>query len=176
MTPQLKHLVLATVAGGCLALAPHATGASAASSCTHAESHQLDFWLGSWAIGGPGAAGNASSNVSLALDQCMVIERWDGGRGHRGENTFAYSADDKHWHGMFVDNEGRVHTFQNGKASPDGLTFSGPSIAPDGTQMLNRVRIIRVGLNRVDQVWEKSADNGNTWSTAFRGEYFRKNL
>lgn len=176
MTQQLRHLVLISIASACMALTPQAFGTTTVSSCaTAAESRQLDFWVGTWAIGGHGAAANASSNVSLTLDKCVVIERWDGGRGHRGENIFAYSADDKHWHGMFVDNEGRVHTFQDGKASPDGLTFSGPSIGPDGASVLNRVQIIRIGPDRVDQVWEKSADNGSTWSTAFRGEYSRKN-
>lgn len=62
----------------------------------------------------------------------MVIESWDGGRGHRGENMFAYSADDKSWHGLFVDNEERVHVFSDGKASPGAAEFVGPSTGPDG--------------------------------------------
>jgi hypothetical protein len=176
MTQQLRQVVLVCITGACMALAPHAFAASTASSCAaHAENRQLDFWVGDWAVGGQGAAANASSSVALTLDKCAVVERWDGGRGHRGENIFAYSADDKRWHGMFVDNEGRVHTFLDGKASPDGVTLLGPSIGPDGTSVLNRVRIVRIGPNRVDQVWEKSVDNGHTWSLAFRGEYSRKN-
>ncbi|GGA20065.1 hypothetical protein [Dyella nitratireducens] len=176
MTQQLRQLVLVSAATVCMALTPHAFGASASSPCANnTESRQLDFWIGDWAIGGQGAATSASSHVSLALDKCAIIEQWDGGRGHRGENIFAYSADDKNWHGMFVDNEGRVHIFLEGKASSDGLTFLGPGIGADGASVLNRVRIIRIGPNRVDQLWEKSADHGKTWSTAFHGEYSRKN-
>lgn len=175
MMQPFKPLVLVSLAGACMALAPLAFAASMAPSCaTDAQSRQLDFWLGDWTIGGQGAAATANSHVAAALDQCAVIEQWDGGRGHRGENIFAYSPDDKHWHGMFMDNEGRVHTFQDGTASPSGLTFSGPGVRADGTTVLNRVRIIRVGSNRVDQWWEKSTDNGTTWSTAFHGEYSRK--
>ncbi|GLQ46668.1 hypothetical protein GCM10007862_17190 [Dyella lipolytica] len=87
---------------------------------------------------------------------------------------FAYSADDKRWHGMFADNEGRVHVFVDGKASADSVMFTGPSTGSDGKPVMNRVSIVRISPDRVDQVWEKSEDNGVTWSTAFRGEYARK--
>ena len=77
----------------------------------------MDFWLGAWTVSYPGMSGNAGSKVYLELDKCMIVESWDGGKGHSGENIFAYSSDDKSWHGMFADNQGRVHVFE-GKASP----------------------------------------------------------
>jgi hypothetical protein len=40
----------------------------------------------------------------------MIVESWDGGKGHTG-SMFAYGADDKQWHGMFADNQGHVHMF-----------------------------------------------------------------
>ncbi|GLQ97807.1 hypothetical protein [Dyella mobilis] len=176
MTQPLRQLLLVSLAVACMTPAPRALAAPTPSPCaSDAQSRQLDFWVGDWAIGGKGAGATASSHVSLTLDQCAVVEQWDGGRGHRGENIFAYSTDDKNWHGMFVDNEGRVHTFPEGKASPDGVTFTGPGVGADGAPVLNRVRITRVGPNRVDQWWEKSSDHGSTWTTAFRGEYSRKN-
>jgi hypothetical protein len=108
------------------------------------------------------------------LDKCIIVETWDGGRGHTGENWFGYNADDKSWHGMFADNQGRVHVFVNGKAASGSAEFSGPSQGTDGQMIVNRVRILRIGPDKVEQIWEKSSDLGATWTTEFRGEYSRK--
>ena len=121
----------------------------------------------------PGTTGSAGSKVYLELDKCVIVESWDGGKGQFGENMFAYSSDDKSWHGMFADNQGRVHVFE-GKVSPGSAEFFGPSRGPGGEAVLNRIKIVRVSADKVEQSWEKSRDNGSTWKTEFRGEYTRK--
>jgi hypothetical protein len=115
----------------------------------------------------------SSSKVHLSLDKCLVVESWVGGKGHTGENMFAYSSDDKSWHGMFADNEGRVHVFE-GKVAPGSAEFIGPSRGLNGEAVLNRIKILRLSDNNVKQTWEKSHDNGATWSTEFQGDYARK--
>jgi hypothetical protein len=152
-----------------------ASAATDSESCaTNPQSRQLDYWLGDWSVTYPGAPAASSSTVSLTLDKCVVLENWSGSKGHKGQNMFAYSADDKKWHGMFADNEGRVHVFE-GKVDAGGAEFYGPSQGPNGESVLNRIRIVRKGPNEVEQTWEKSSDNGTTWSKAFSGEYSRKN-
>jgi len=174
MSKQLSSLLLIAAVGAWMSLTPRAFGATDAGVCsTNPASRQLDYWLGHWKIGGPGAGLSAISRVYLALDGCMVIEKWDGGRGHNGENMFAYSADDKSWHGMFADNMGRVHVFVDGTVASGAAEFTGPSQAANGETVLNRVRIVRVSPDRVEQIWEKSPDNGATWTTEFRGVYTR---
>ena len=138
------------------------------------ESRQLDFWLGDWTVTYPGMAGSSASKVSLDLDKCLVIETWQGAKGHTGKNMFAYSADDQRWHGMFADNEGRVHIFE-GKVSEGLAEFTGPSRGAEGQTVLNRIKVVRVNPNQVVQSWEKSTDNGATWTAVFRGQYSRKN-
>jgi hypothetical protein len=173
MSPWLSSLLLlvvTTISPRERTFVPAETG----SCSTDSERRQLDYWLGDWKIAGPGAGPNAASRVYLALDGCMVVESWDGGRGHTGENMFGYSADDKSWHGMFVDNQGRVHVFVHGKVASGSAEFSGPSGGPNGETVLNRVRIRRIDPDKVEQVWEKSTDNGSTWATDFHGEYLRK--
>jgi len=73
--------------------------------------------------------GSAASKVSLALDKGLLTETWDGGKGHSGQNMFAYSSDDKGWHGMFADNQGPLHVFE-GKAEQGRAEFTGPSRGP----------------------------------------------
>jgi len=140
---------------------------------TGSATRQLDFWLGSWTITYPNAAGSSTSKVSLSLNRCLFVESWDNGEGHSGENLFAYSPEDKSWHGMFADNQGRVHIFLDGKVSGGAAEFHGPSLGPNGKTVLNRVRIVRLAPGKVEQVWEKSSDNGTTWKAVFRGEYTR---
>jgi len=118
--------------------------------------------------------GSATSEVSLALDKCLLTENWDGGKGHSGKNMFAYSSDDKSRHGMLADKQGRVHVFE-GRVAQGSAEFTGPSRAPDGQSVLNRVKVVRVAVNKVEQSWEKSADNDATWTMEFHGEYSRKN-
>jgi hypothetical protein len=156
-----------------MCLAPPAFAADTPSCAANPHSRQLDFWLGDWHVSAPGSAPNAASKVSLALDKCMVIENWDGGRGHVGKNVFAYSPDDNSWHALFADNKGRVHVFLKSQVSSGSAEFSSPSRGPDGQPVLNRVTIVRLGPDKVEQLWEKSTDNGATWSTEFRGEYTR---
>ena len=149
--------------------------ARAAEPCsTGSENRKLDYWLGDWVVTGPGSPNQTSSKVYLELGNCVVVESWDNGKGHAGQNMFAYSADDKLWRGIFADNEGRVHVFVSGKVAPGSAEFDGPSRGPDGQIVLNRLKIFRLTPNKVEQTWEKSSDNGATWTTVFRGDYARK--
>lgn len=172
---SLSQAFLAIIfAAACFVIPPRAAAADAASCAANPANRALDFWLGQWTIAAPGGAANATSTVTLQLDKCLVVERWDGGRGHTGENVLAYSADDQSWHGFFADNEGRVHVFFHGKASPGSVEFSAPSRGPNGETTLNRVIISRINADQVEQLWQKSSDDGKTWTTAFRGQYTRK--
>jgi hypothetical protein len=174
-TPWAPALLAIVLGGAWFGFSPPVFGAADAASCAaNPDDRALDFWLGEWTIGAAGGAPNATSRVALELDKCLVVERWDGGRGHTGENFFAYSADDRSWHGLFADNEGRVHVFLEGTVKPGSAEFSGPSRGPQGETVLNRVTIHRVSETQVEQVWQKSSDDGKTWTTAFRGEYTRR--
>jgi|SRR5579863_8897288 len=172
----LRNLLFLVVLGAWIALAaPHALGAADLQPCSaNSENRQLDFWLGDWNVTYPGATSVGSSTVSVTLDQCMVVESWDGGKGHRGENMFAYSSDDKSWRGMFADNQGRVHVFE-GQVASGSAEFRGPSRGPSGEAVLNRIKVVRINADKVEQSWEKSLDQGATWKMEFRGEYSRKN-
>jgi hypothetical protein len=141
--------------------------------CSGSNSRQLDFWLGDWSVTYPGATSPSTSKVYLDLDRCLVIESWAGGKNHSGKNFFAYSADDQSWHGMFGDNEGRVHVFE-GKVASGSAEFYGQSRNPERQAVLNRIKIVLITPQKIEQTWEKSTDKGATWTTAFTGEYSRK--
>jgi len=167
-------LVLCLAASGLAAPGAFAAPEPLPPCSAHSESRQLDFWLGEWNITYPGAPGGSTSKVSPALDHCEIVESWSDGQGHRGENRFAYNYEHQSWRGMFVDNRGHAHVFIGGRVSDGFAEFSGPTLGPNGESVLHRIRITRANHNRVEQLWEKSLDNGVTWTTVFRGEYSRK--
>lgn len=167
-------LALLALFSACLFVTPAIMAAPDPAACsTTAESRQLDFWLGDWTVSRADGQVTGSSNVSLSLDKCLVVERWEGKMGHKGENLLAYSFDDKNWHGMFADNEGRVHIFE-GSVSDGNAVFRGPSSDENGEAILNRLRIVRQAPNTIVQTWEKSNDGGKSWTKVFQGEYVRK--
>ena len=173
-TSASKSIVLAVLLG--VAFATNGLAATESDACAaNSANRQLDYWLGNWKIGAEGSSGNAHSTVSLSLDQCLIVENWDGGRGHSGQNVFGYSADEKSWYGMFADNQGRVHIFTSGKVASGSAEFEGTSHGPKGETILNRVKVTRLNPNKVEQSWEKSNDNGVHWNLVFRGEYSRAN-
>ncbi len=173
--PQKIVILLLAIAAWFGITTHTAYGATEPSGCSaSAESRQLDYWLGDWSVANPGSSGGGTSKISLSLDKCLFIENWENGKGHAGENVFAYSADDKTWRALFADNEGRAHIFTDGTVTSGSAEFRGPSRGPNGESFLNRVKIVRVNADKVEQIWEKSTDNGATWKTVFRGEYSRK--
>lgn len=170
----LKPIILSTatlvIAVG-LCLASTAFAATDAEPCANPETRQLDYWLGNWTMGS--GDDKSISKVSLSLDKCVFVERWENGKGHVTEKLFAYSPEDKNWYGLFVDNQGRVHVFLDGKVSPEVAEFRGPSRGPNGETVLNRLKVLRVSSDKLAEVWEKSTDNGAHWTTAYRAEYSR---
>jgi hypothetical protein len=172
---RFSIVLLLVLLAGWFSLTPtRALAAPDSQACSaNPRIRQMDFWIGDWTVTYPGMAGSAASKVSLDLDKCLVIESWEGSKGHTGKNMFAYSPDDQKWHGMFADNEGRVHVFE-GKVSAGLAEFAGPSRGAEGQTVLNRIKVVQVAANKVEQSWEKSTDNGATWTTAFRGQYSRK--
>ena len=161
------------VAGASPGLSAHAFAATKPGPCaTNSETRQLDYWLGDWTM--PNAeSGTNTSKVYLSLDKCMFVEHWDNGTGHVTEKMLAYTPEEKNWYGMFADNEGRVHIFSDGKVSSEAAEFHGKSPGTNGEVILNRLRIVRLSANNIEESWEKSTNNGASWTTAYRARYTR---
>jgi hypothetical protein len=159
------------ILGGCSTTRAFAANDSRPCSRT-AETRQLDYWLGNWTMANADVGSN-SSKVYLSLDKCVFVEHWENGKGHVTEKMLAYSPEEKNWYGMFADNEGRVHVFLDGKVGSGTAEFHGPSHGPKGEVVLNRLKVVRLSPNKVEETWEKSTDQGATWTTAYRAEYSR---
>jgi hypothetical protein len=158
--------VVAILAAGAL------QGEQAPGICSGAGYGALNFWVGDWKVSDSGGCELCSSKVELALDGCELIETWTSGGKFRGGNVHAYSAEDRHWHQLNVDNHGHVHVFE-GTVGDHGLEYSGVSKNEAGGDVLNRMDIVKQSSNRVKVWWRKSADSGKTWTTAYEAIYSR---
>ena len=180
-TPSIQHamrctsIFLCLVAVACVSLKTTAAAAAQSGPCSTTDTRQLDFWLGNWTGANPGPSSGGTSKVYLSLDKCLFIEHWENGQGHESDKMFAYSTDDKTWHGMFADNQGRIHIFVEGKVGPGSAEFRGSSWGPNGEAVLNRLTLTQKVPNRVEEKWEKSTDKGATWTAAYSADYVRAN-
>lgn len=171
LTNALLYVTFA-LSPGLTALPARAT-AGQPPCAANAQGQGLDFWLGRWSISDGEQPSRATSVVALSLGKCLVVEKWGDAAGHRGENLFGYNLDSRTWNGMFADNEGRIHLFDHGTVAAGKAEFYGRSLGTDGKAVLNRVSIVRETRDDIEQTWEKSADNGTSWTTVFQGKYSR---
>lgn len=149
-----------------------AWGGQGPGACTAAGYDGLNFWVGNWKVSD--AAGNelGSSRIEAGLDGCELIETWGSGSNFRGRNVHAYSAEERRWRQLNVDNHGHVHAFE-GVAGKGGLEYTGTSKSESGGDILNRMDILNLDAGRVKVWWRKSADAGKTWTTAYEAIYTR---
>jgi hypothetical protein len=172
----LKRILLLVIVAA-FGLLPGATLLAAdepASCAASASTRQLDYWLGDWAVASPGMAGRGHSSVHLSLDKCLLVESWGSDTSnHNGENYLAYNAEEKTWYGLFVDNHGRIHMMK-GSVAPGSAELVGPARDETGVSVLKKVKVVRIDDDKVEQIWEKSVDNGATWTIDFKMEYVRR--
>jgi hypothetical protein len=157
------------------AMLPPLVSATALGACAaSAQSRELYYWLGDWVVSYSGAPRSGASKVHFALDKCLFVENWHDGKGHMGEDFLAFGAEDQSWRGLFADNRGRLHIFTEGKVVVGYAEFLGPSRGPNGESILNRLKLVRITSDSLQQTWEKSTDGGLTWMSEFVLDYSRK--
>jgi hypothetical protein len=137
--------------------------------CGQPEATQFDFWLGEWEVLAKDRV-VGHNLISRIQGGCTLLEEYTASGGAFEGKSFNYfdSADGR-WHQVWVDNSGtRLHLTGgfadgqmvmsgertvNGKVSTDRISWTDN---PDGT---------------VRQLWELSADGGETWQVLFDGLY-----
>lgn len=142
-------------------------------ACTGAEYRQFDFWLGDWTVAGPKGTPAGTNRITLEHDGCVLAEHWNGAKGGTGSSFNVYDAADKHWHQVWVDNQGSILQLSGGIV--DGkMILEGPGVGPKGEAVVNRIAWEKLADGRVRQTWTVSSDGGSSWSTAFDGFYTKR--
>lgn len=146
--------------------------APAPNPCAGPEYHAFDFWIGRWDVFAPDGKVAGHSRVDAIEGGCGLQENWTGAGGGTGRSLNSFSLVDRTWHQFWIGTGGSLlhlsGTFANGR-----LTMTGPSVAPGGALVDNRLSFTPNADGTVRQLWEISRDHGKTWQTTFDGRYVR---
>lgn len=161
----------------CLLLLPPTSGLRAQETeapCSSPEHRQFDFWLGEWNVFENGEK-TGENTIRRAMGGCVIHESYRStDSDYEGQSFNVYDARRGVWHQSWVDDQGLLlrleGAFEDGK-----MRLEGAILDSEGREVLQRITWSRLAGNpdRVRQLWEQSADGGESWEVVFDGTYVR---
>ena len=167
----LFFVVVATVAGAARPTLP--AYAAQTRPCSAVEYRQFDFWLGDWKVVDPSGKPQGSNLVTAIQNNCVLQEHWHGTDGSAGTSFNLYDAATKQWHQTWVDNAGGL-LLLNGGLRNGAMVLSQHRPLRNGGTVLERITWTRLSPNKVRQLWDRSKDDGKSWTVIFDGIYIRR--
>lgn len=140
--------------------------------CAVTEYRQFDFWVGDWEVRNPEGDLVGRNSIRRILGGCVLHESWTGTDGSTGESFNIYDARSNAWHQTWVDNSGLLLELDGGLEG-DAMVLRGELARPDGGETLQKITWTPAPDGSVRQIWERSTDGGDRWSTVFDGTYRR---
>ena len=158
-----------------------ATPPTIPAGCDTPESHQWDFWVGSWEVRPNGVDKViAHSLVEKRYTGCAIRENWmplgrevAGGGG----SLSLYDSKRRQWRQVWIDSSGtRVDLDGGFKDGVITITGDWPNYAGPGKDALVKMRYQLMPSGEVRQWAEQSVDGGKTWQAGFDFLYRRAPL
>ncbi len=143
------------------------------------EAHQFDFWIGEWDVTAwksaatPPAAGHGFNDVHPIMEHCLISENWTSPTGSIGKSTNWYDTNLHQWRQAWIADGGGSLDYA-GEYKDGAMRFTGWTLNPDGSHMLQKLTFFNVAPDTVRQLFEQSADSGKTWQSTFDGRYVRR--
>ena len=165
--------IVVTIAAALLCGAAYA---QAPRPCDTPESHQLDFWLGTWDLTYTqnGQQAKSHNHISKILDGCVVLEEFSGAPGValEGRSVSMFDRATRRWKQTWVDNSGSYLDFEGEAAAGGGMVFA-REFTRNGQRVMQRMVFDEVKPDSLHWRWERSLDGGATWSTQWDIRYER---
>ena len=160
--------------GVCAALAA-GPAAAEAPGCDSPEARQFDFWLGDWDLTyvQDGRESHSRNHVTRILDGCVVLEEFTGAPGVKldGRSVSTFDRATSQWKQTWVDNSAAYLDFTGGMA--DGRMVLSRRAERGGKRFLQRMVFQDIQRDRLKWLWQRSDDEGRTWSTQWEIDYRR---
>ncbi len=156
-----------------LAAAAAAQNAPPPAPCSAPEYRQFDFWVGDWEVKTADGKVAGSNRIEKILNDCVLLENWQGAGGSIGKSFNMYYARDGSWRQTWVDGNGGRLDLAGGLDGQD-MVLTGETPATDGGTARHEIRWTPLDDGRVRQHWRVSTDGGETWRDAFLGFYTKK--
>ncbi|HVJ73232.1 MAG TPA: hypothetical protein VNB03_04325 [Casimicrobiaceae bacterium] len=155
-----------------LACAALASATAVAAPCDTPAFREFDFWLGDWNVHTPDGKLAGVNRIEREYGGCVLHERYDTGKGYRGESLNIHDATRKRWHQTWVDSGGTLLLLEGGLVG-GSMVLEGRTLGEDGKSTQHRITWTPNLDGSVRQLWE-STDTDGRWTVAFDGRYTRK--
>lgn len=164
------------------ALSAFAQQAPSQRPCDTPQGKQLDFWLGEWELTWPaeqwggtkGELGKGSNSISKILDNCIIQEEFRFPKGNfDGHSVSVYSTKTKKWQQTWVDNQGSYLLF-TGEFKEGKMILQTAPFERNGQTFISRMVFKNIKENFLDWDWQRSGDDGQTWTNIWNIHYERK--
>jgi hypothetical protein len=136
---------------------------------------QFDFWLGDWDCTwhADGLEHVGTNSVYADLGGAVIVENFDGrpSLDFQGLSFSVYDRTAGCWKQTWVDSEGSYLDFTGGYEN--GVMELRRTGEADGAPALFRMRFEHIEQNAFDWSWQRSTDDGHTWTTLWEIEYRR---
>jgi len=141
-------------------------------ACASTEDRQFDFWVGEWDVMGTGhRALVAESTITLADEDCIVMENWRPFGGGHAHSISVYDHANHHWRQYYA-GAGIAPAEYTGTLDPDGvLRFD-----IDASSPRKRMNYQRIDANTVRQWGEQYDESSHAWSTTWDLAYRRRGV
>ncbi len=149
---------------------------TAAAPCSADAYRQFDFWLGEWQVYG-GPAGDrliGRSSISRVAGGCALSEHWTNSAGQDGRSLNVYEPASGRWTQFWIGFDGVVLRLY-GALDQGVMVLEGELAGANGGVQKQRIRWTPKADGSVEQRWETSDDEGQSWQTSFVGQYRRDN-
>jgi hypothetical protein len=133
----------------------------------------LDFWLGSWVVTWTNG-GHGTNTISRILDGRVIEESFDGADAEstlKGRSLSVRDALDGRWRQTWVDSSGSYLDFT--AVVVDGRIAFQRDATIRGVRVAQRMVWLDVTADAFRWQWQRSRDNGATWTTVWEIDYRR---
>jgi hypothetical protein len=142
-------------------------------ACRAPEQRQFDFWLGDWEVTDTAGQVVGTNSITRIANGCGLLESWrSAANGNEGNSINWYNPQTAQWYQTWVGGGGSYLEMEGGIEDGD-MILSGERETPRG-KVIDRVTWIPKPDGRVQQIWEVSRDEGQTWQVVFNGMYRRR--
>ncbi len=150
------------------------------SVCNAQNGQEFDFWVGQWDLTwdlGEGKVGHGVNNIVKTLDGKVIQENFeatDAGQntGFKGTSISVFNPNTKTWHQAWADNQGGYFNF-TGEVDDNRRIFKTQSFSQGDKTIVLRMVFYDIQEDSFTWDWERSDNNGESWSLQWRINYKR---
>ncbi|HJP85872.1 MAG TPA: hypothetical protein VJ852_07785 [Gemmatimonadaceae bacterium] len=153
----------------------HAQAAKTSPCAADSSFQRLAFWVGDWAVYDSTGKRYAAQRVRRVVEDCAITAEWTGPVGDKGISISSYDVGSHDWKQVYVSNQ--VPSPLGVQLRKSDPTYDGPGIRfvalldpPTENTSRLRITLLPVG-DRVEELFESSADGGATWRMVFKAEH-----